>query len=116
MNTRVEYLYRDACNYKAWQEVIFAGEITEEDKQKIANSLEDETYFIPEQVHLPLYMPWPVTEDDHCFCELYPDLAFELTDKEPTHEGRTIHDLAQDFADQKYWDAVTYAVVPDEEE
>lgn len=114
MNTKIEYLYRDACNYKAWQEVILAGEITEDDTQKIASSLEDGTYFIPEQVGLPLVRPWGITEDDHCYCELEPNSAFTLTEEAPT-DDRTIHELAQDFADQKYWDAAEYAPVPDEE-
>ncbi len=113
MNTKIEYLYRDACNYKAWQEVILAGEITEEDKQKITDSLECVTDFIPEQVGLQVFRPWgKITEDDTCYCELEPDTAFTLTDEAPT-DDRTIHELAQDFADQKGWDAITYAVFPD---
>ena len=111
MNTRIEYLYRDACNYKVWQEVILAGEITEEDKHKIADSLEEETYFIPEQLGLPLRREWAITEDDHCFCELCPEEAFALTEDAAT-DDRNIHELAEEFEQVKSWAAEIYAVDP----
>lgn len=115
MNTKIEYLYRDACNYKARQEVILKGMITPDDVQKISGALEPEGdygYFIPEQVGLPLVRPWAVSMDDHCFCELYPEIAFSFTEEAPT-DDRTIHELAQDFDDHGFWNAAKYAPVPD---
>ena len=29
-NTRFEYLYRDASNYKSWADLVFSGAITDE--------------------------------------------------------------------------------------
>ena len=115
MNTKIEYLYRDACNYKARQEVILKGMITPDDVQKISGALEPEGdygYFIPEQIGLPLVRPWAVSMDDHCFCELYPEIAFSFTEEAPT-DDRTIHELAQDFDDHGFWNAAKYAPVPD---
>lgn len=112
MNTRMNYLYRDASNYKVWNEAVFEGEITPEEIDMISDSLEDGMYFIPEQIDLPVVRFGTITEDDHCYCELNeldPRYSFELTDEIPT-EDRTIHELAQDFADVTYWDCVRYAV------
>lgn len=113
MNTTIWYLYRDASNYKAVQEVTVTGEATEEDKQKIMDSLLDGIWFIPEQIGLDIIRPWDggITEDDHCFCEIEDVEDIELTDRTPT-DDRTIHELAQDFADVKYWDSIRYAVMP----
>ena len=110
MNTRMTYLYRDGTNSKVWHKVIFRGEVTEDDKWTIRNALEDNLYFIPEQVGLPLNRRWdPDPDIDHCFCELEPfePCTFELTDEEPT-DSRNIHELAKAFAGVPYWDAVKY--------
>lgn len=53
MNTVIDYLYRDASNYKIWQSCIINGELTEDQKSDIVESLIDQEYFIPEMVGLP---------------------------------------------------------------
>jgi len=109
-NTKIQYLYRDADNYKEWNEVILAGEITDEQKKVIMDACDGE-YFIPEQVGLPITRPDDnITEADHCFCELYDDYIY-LTDDEPT-EGITIDELVEKFKDAKKngWDAAKYGV------
>ena len=40
MNTKIEYLYRDADNYKVWNTCVVCGEITEQQKETIINSLD----------------------------------------------------------------------------
>ncbi len=82
-NTKIKYLYRDASNYKQPNEAVLAGEFKEEDLETI-KSVQDCEYFIPEQVGLHLTRPDDdITEDDHCWAELFPDEDIELTDEEP---------------------------------
>ena len=71
MNTLIEYLYRDAGNNKVWNEVVIAGEMTQEQCTTIERSLADGLYFVPELIGLPIkrfdsYDP----ELDHPLCEL----------------------------------------------
>jgi hypothetical protein len=49
MNTRFEYLYRDAGNYKQWSDVVLTGSMTREEIEPL---LEDGMYFVPERVGL----------------------------------------------------------------
>ena len=74
MNTRIEYLYRDASNYKQRHDVVLDGEIAESD---IRHCLWEGEYFIPSLVGLPdlqekfgrqgFAVP---TEDDHPWHEI----------------------------------------------
>ncbi|HBB67911.1 MAG: hypothetical protein A2X28_04030 [Elusimicrobia bacterium GWA2_56_46] len=50
MNTLLEYLYRDASNYKQHGRVVLQGVIS---LSSIRHLLFDKTYFIPSQVGLP---------------------------------------------------------------
>lgn len=68
MNTKITYLYRDADNYKQFNEVIVNGCLTEEQKRKIISCLNSKEYFIPRQV---------------CF----PEIRFEKIDLEETRAG-----------------------------
>ncbi len=53
MNTKIGYLYRDADNYKVWNEAVIKGSLTDKQKQLICDSLYDGEYFIPGVVGLP---------------------------------------------------------------
>ena len=109
-NTKFQYLYRDADNYKQWNEVILAGEITDEQTETIVDACDGE-YFIPEQVGLPIERPDDnITEADHCFCELY-HTYINLTDDEPTVDI-TVDELVKRFEEAKKngWDAAKYGV------
>lgn len=109
MNTRMEYLYRDASNYKSPNQVIVAGTITEEQKEAILQTLEDGTYFIPEQVGLDLYRGWDITEDDHPFCELDVEKDFYETEEAADDENFTVDDLVAAFLSTGgKWDADEY--------
>lgn len=52
MNTRIEYMYRDASNYKAYGEVVLEGTLSESDKAAIRGALYDGEFFIPGPVGL----------------------------------------------------------------
>ena len=52
-NTKIGYLYRDASNYKKWNEVVIRGSISPEQIDIIIGCLDDELHFIPRQVGLP---------------------------------------------------------------
>lgn len=69
MNTLISYLYRDADNYKVCSTHIIRGEITEEQESRIIDSLDDDLYFIPEQVNLPAEKFGTETEADHPWFE-----------------------------------------------
>lgn len=86
MNTKIEYLYRDASNYKQWNVAIVSGEFKIEDFETIVSVMDCE-YFIPEQVGLHLTRPDDdFTEDDHPWAELFPEENINLTDEEPTED------------------------------
>ena len=70
MNTKIEYLYRDASNYKKINQVIVSGTFDEAQKESIQDCLSDGEYFIPKQVGFPEIRFDKLTEDDHCWFEL----------------------------------------------
>jgi hypothetical protein len=71
MNTRVEYLYRDASNYKQWGEVIFRGVCDDALRDRLTATLDSGTFFVAHQVRLPeLFFTGALYADDHCFHEL----------------------------------------------
>ena len=111
MNTKVNYLYRDGCNYKVHNEIIVRGKITNEQINRIYNKCDGE-FFIPEQIGLPVTRFEDITEDDHCYCEfsMLKDLDFIFTNDEPT-EDMTVDELVKKFENVKFWDDVTYAVM-----
>ncbi len=105
-NTRVEYLYRDASNYKKHNEVVVSGACSKEDIDYVMGEVTD---FIPEQLGLPLLRPDDnITEDDHCYAEL---ISIEETD-EPATISMTWEELLSAFKEaiDGGWDDVTYAV------
>lgn len=82
MNTCIEYMYRDAANYKKWQCVVIQGEFTKEQKKAIKNSLIDGAYFYPAQVGLPEEKFGGTYEDDPEWFEFLEE-NFELTTAAP---------------------------------
>ena len=107
-NTAMEYLYRDADNYKTWNVVILRGQITQDQKEEIRKKLLDES-FIPEQVGLPLERNWDLSEADHCWAELDVYNAFTTTSRQPT-EDMSVDELVNRFQAVEAWDDVKYAV------
>lgn len=82
-NTRINYLYRDALNYKKHNEVIIPGTFTEEQIHTIIDCLQGGEYFIPSEVNLPEIRFEDRTEADHPWFELDED-GFEETEAKVT--------------------------------
>lgn len=53
MLTAVDYLYRDAANYKAHATAFLTGAISPAEVAEVVAKLDSRTYFVPEQVGLP---------------------------------------------------------------
>ncbi len=104
-NTQITYMYRDASNWKEFETVILAGEMSQEDIDLIIGKLEDSNLFMPEQVGLPrLQLKWPtLNEDDHVYHELTRE-DFEIVDLPPTVE-MTAKELVENFRTVE-WDIV----------
>lgn len=80
-NTRITYLYRDACNYKQYNSVVVTGTFTEQQIETIISCLDGGEYFIPKQIGLPETRFEEITEDDHCWFELNKN-GFKVTEVE----------------------------------
>lgn len=110
MNTKFDFLYRDASNFKKHNTIICEGQISEEETRDIYDSLDLGEYFIPEQVGIEAERFGAATEDDHCWCEIGED-AFTSTDEEPT-TTLSAKKLVEAFREAKgNWDDVKYAIV-----
>ncbi|QKV17137.1 hypothetical protein [Oricola thermophila] len=79
--TRVEYLYRDASNYKRWGEFIVEGKLRKEDLKPF---LFDGEWFVPTEVGLPHLLDLPMTEDDHWLHEFTKFVATDEGESECT--------------------------------
>ena len=95
MNTRVEYLYRDADNYKVYNVCVISGMLTQEQRQAICGCLDMGEFFIPSAVGLPENRFSDITEADHCWFEMCAN-PFEDTLAEPT-VGITSDELVAAF-------------------
>lgn len=76
--TMVEYLYRDASNYKAWGGVVLNGQYSEALEVRVRAALEAEVFFLAERLKFPdlreKLMSWSggqPNEDDHEWHELW---------------------------------------------
>jgi len=67
MNTRFCYLYRDACNYKTFNEIVISGTL---DFGQLFPFLKDKTFFIPSEVGLDNLQPEEWTANDHIWHEI----------------------------------------------
>ena len=83
MNTRINYLYRDASNYKVPNDVIVSGIFSSEQISEIISCLDSGEFFIPSKVGFTEKKFEEETEDDHPWFELQAD-DFEFCNEEPT--------------------------------
>ncbi|WP_191396168.1 hypothetical protein [Flavonifractor sp. An306] len=83
MNTKINYLYRDASNYTVSNSCVIRGTLTEDQKRTILSVLDEGEYFIPHAVGMPERKFDTETEDDHPFFELT-ESDFEQTNERPT--------------------------------
>lgn len=108
-NVKLNYLYRDASNYKAWGEVIFAnpeGLSLEEIEKSLTSYFLAGMFFVASQVGIPevfLFYKYPFSEDDHFFHEFD---SVEYTSEQVTDsEGRSTEEFIDQckFAKQECW-------------
>lgn len=108
-NTMINYLYRDASNYKVRNKVIIKGILSKKEIELILDSLDEKEYFIPEQVGFPAERFGDITEDDHCWMELTKD-DFTLSMETPNID-LTSDEVVERFRKAKnHWQDVLYAV------
>ena len=67
MNTKFSYLYRNASNYKKFNDVVINGALNLDD---IEPYLKDGTFFIPSEVGLDDLQNDPFTSEDHIWHEI----------------------------------------------
>lgn len=90
MNTRFEYLYRNASNYKQWGAVVFSGLADRGLEARLTATLDSHEFFIADQVRVPelFFHDGLAGADDPCWHEF---VAFETTTEEPSDShGRSI--------------------------
>lgn len=96
MNTKISYLYRDACNYKMHNEVVILGILTKEQRRTILECLDEGENFVPSAVGLPeVKLDECDSEDDGPWFELGED-SFEDVHEKPT-VSVTADELVGDF-------------------
>jgi len=78
MNTRFSYLYRDACNYKKFNDIVLSGILQEEEVGPLSKGM---LLFISSEVCLPDLQAGIFTVDDHIWHEIE---KIELTEALPT--------------------------------
>ena len=84
MNTKISYPYRDAGNYKRYNECIVAGALSAKQIRAILDCCDMGEYFIPGQVGLPEHrFDTYDSQADHCWFELTAD-SFSETIEPPT--------------------------------
>ena len=110
-NTRLNYLYRDASNYKTCNSVVLSGTMTDEMFKEMQECCEDGyEMFIPEQLGLDLIRDWETTEDDHPYAELE---DYELVPDKPTTD-MTVEELLEKFREARDdWHPEQYEPEPD---
>ena len=82
---KIEYLYRDAGNYKQWNTAYTKGYLTEYEIRELIESLDFGEYFIPEMVGLPeIKFDSIDPELDHMWFELNKkDITYEKPQDQP---------------------------------
>ena len=107
-NTRIDYMYRDAGNWKQYPEMPFivAGALTDEEIDRLRGTLVENDNFVAGQVGMDA-LQGQVTPgtDDHGYCEVE-DIT--LTDDAPTYGHCTAQELLARFeaAAAEGWDPV----------
>jgi hypothetical protein len=91
-------MYRDAANWKEHFQVVFPGEISPEEEERLKEHLSDFKYFIAGDVGLP-ELQWGMegfpTENDHAWHELS---EVRLVDTPPTCDT-SIHTFVEEFCE-----------------
>lgn len=100
MNTKMEYMYRDANNYKKYKTVVLEGVLTPEQIQDLLNCRDEGEFFIAQQVGLPdVHFDCYDPGSDHPWMTLF-DEAFTTTNSAPTIK-LSVHTLLERFRTAK---------------
>lgn len=111
MNTRIDYMYRDADNYKQHEWLIVSGAPTQELTDRLEETLDDGEYFLPGRVGLTPLQSMMIDAPnfgesgaDHVWHEL---TGISETESEPTRQ-LTFEELVLAFekAVEGGWDVV----------
>lgn len=106
LNTKINYLYRDAYNCKMYNECVINGNLSLKQQKIIFGCLDNGKYFIPSKVGLPekCFEGW-IDDADHIWFELSVD-SFEDTDA-PANVSITSDELVSAFCQCKdKWEEV----------
>lgn len=109
-NTKINYLYRDASNYKVRNSCVINGVLSKDQMKTILSCLHEGEYFIPSLVGLPEvkfdeYDP----EDDHEWFELS-EFSFEIS-RARADISLTTQDLVAAFIKCKgRWEDIYYSI------
>lgn len=98
-NTKIHYLYRDASNYKKFNNIVVPGLFSEEQIKTIISCLNEGQWFVPHKVGFPEEKFEDETEDDHPWFELNA-CDFEETLESPQIE-ETPDEIVQLFLQAK---------------
>lgn len=107
----MEYMYRDASNFKAFGQLLLSGRVSDAYVKQIKSSLEFGEYFVAEQVNVPALYPqlWQYsngpTVSDHAYHELtgfHPASEFEIESMALWGEASTLLDNFLNSA--QHWD------------
>ena len=107
-NTVIQYMYRDADNYKMSGRVIFDGRITEAQVRRLAEALDDGS-FIPGQVGIEDLQEkfndgkgeW-IDDRDHPWHEVTGISYTHVLPEEDRHVGEFVDQVAKTTWDPKY--------------
>ncbi|HWQ25322.1 MAG TPA: hypothetical protein VN367_00940 [Chlorobaculum sp.] len=92
---KLNYLYRDASNYKQWGSIIFLNprHIPLDEIDRILKSnFEEECFFIAHQLGIPELFPYAsgsIDEDDHCYHEYFSVEEITLDETETPSQSVT---------------------------
>lgn len=95
-NTRINYLYRDASNYKVHNHVVIRGQMTAEMTAACMAACDEGSYFVPSQIGLPEEKFEAETEDDVPWFELN-EFSFSPTLDSPMEGDMTAEQLVENF-------------------
>ena len=100
MNTKIDFLYRNADNYKMYNECVVEGTLAEDEVKEIISCCDCGEYFIPSQIGLSgMRFSRFDPEVDHCWFEL-DESGFSATNMKPT-ENITANELLEAFRKAK---------------
>lgn len=113
----MEYMYRDASNFKAWGSVLLKGRATNAQISAIQSAMDSGVYFIAEQVGLPALQTELFkysngrTRDDHTWHEFVCIREAEEEDLRRLTLWGTVRELVSAFGRAEPWNPTLSVVL-----